>query len=286
MTSYSNYKVIVVDNGSSDDSATYLKKVLPSAEMVSLKKNYGYTEGTNIGWKYALSKLKADYVCAMDNDLITIQPEWLDLIIDELERSPQRGIGSGKHLFPDGRLQHPYEEADWKYSNVLDTNRYDFVKEVKSFAGPGIVIKREVIEKIGYYDENFFYGPNDVDYCYRARNAGFKVVYIGTSRSIHIGSSSGLTGSAKDFIYLNQSEGMMIFSFRYGDLWERLHMSVRQLGRAFVTRVDPVSPMEKENLFFHKTFPLRVYYYGKALSKALKNHKLIKSSDTESKIAQ
>jgi GT2 family glycosyltransferase len=213
MTKYPNFQVILVDNGSTDDSINYLKKIWPNLHVISLDKNYGYTTGTNIGWKYAIKVLKTDYICAMDNDIVTVQPEWLDLIINELEKSQERGIGSGKHLFPDGRLQTPYEGADKTYQ--MDKGNYDHIKEVNAFVGPAIVIKKQVIQKIGYYDENFFYGPNDIDYCYRARKAGFKIVYNGLSKSVHIGSASGRS-PMKDLIYRHQSEGMMLFSFRYG----------------------------------------------------------------------
>jgi len=135
--------------------------------IIKLKRNYGYTEGINIGWKYALKKLKVDYICVMDNDIITVQPQWLTLIVRELEKSPKNGLGSGKHTFPDGRLQTPYEGADDSYKP--DKGKYNFVKEVGAFVGPAMLIKRALTEKIGYYDENFFYGPNDLDYCYRAK---------------------------------------------------------------------------------------------------------------------
>jgi len=282
-TSYPNYKVIMVDNGSTDNSIEYLKKINPSIDILKLNKNYGYTEGTNAGWKRALIKYNADYICAMDNDIITVQAEWLDLIINELEKSPLNGIGSGKHLFPDGRLQTPYEGADASYKK--DTGKYDFIKEVDAFVGPCILIKKSVINKIGYYDENFFYGPNDLDYCYRARKAGFKIIYNGHSLSVHIGSASGLS-PAKDLIYKHQSEGMMIFWFRYYNLREKLRMAFRQFSRAFLTRKDPVSPISYSNLIFHKNFLYRLFLYSSSLKRALKQYNIIKESEVDDKIAK
>lgn len=275
MTTYPNYKVILVDNGSNDGSNEYLKKINPNIDIIKLDKNYGYTIGTNVGWKYGIEELNADYICAMDNDIITIQKEWLDLIIDELQKYPTRGIGSGKHLFPDGRLQTPYIGADKTYQ--MDTGKYDFIKEVPAFVGPAILIKKAVIKKIGFYDENFFYGPNDIDYCYRAEKAGYRLVYNGLSRSVHIGSASGRS-PAKDLIYRHQSEGMMIFSFRYGKIGEKLHMASRQFIRAFVTRIDPVAPMKFKNLLFHGNFIQRLGIYFVALSKAIRNYNRVQYS--------
>lgn len=276
-TDYKNYKVILVDNGSTDKSVDYLKKIIPQMHLILLKKNYGYTTGTNIGWKYALKKLKADYICAMDNDIVTIQKEWLSLLVKELEKSPLKGIASGRHLSLDGTLQTPYEGAE-KDSNKPDKGNYNHIKEVKAFVGPCILIKKEVIKKIGYYDENFFYGPNDLDYCYRANKAGFKVVYNGFSKSVHIGSFSGSSSSAKDWIYRNQSESMMIFSFRYDSFFSKAGMVLRQFLRAFVTRKNTIKERKFSNLYFHKTFVKRVYYYFPAVINALKSYKKTKET--------
>jgi len=83
MTSYKNYKVILVDNGSKDDSVERLKKINRKMKILGLPKNYGYTIAENIGWEHAINKMKADYVCAMDSDIVTIQKDWLDLQIKE-----------------------------------------------------------------------------------------------------------------------------------------------------------------------------------------------------------
>ncbi|MBX4212068.1 glycosyltransferase family 2 protein [Candidatus Pacearchaeota archaeon] len=281
-TTYKNYKVILIDNGSTDGSVEYLKKINPKMAVIKLKRNYGYTEGTNVGWKYAMKKMKADYICVMDNDIVTVQPQWLDLIMNELVKSPKNGLGSGKHTFPDGRLQTPYVGADASYKK--DTGKYDFVKEVEAFVGPAMVISRAVIEKIGFYDENFFYGPNDLDFCFRARKAGFKIIYNGKSHSVHIGSASGLS-PAKDYIYRHQSEGMMIYSFRYGSIGEKLGMALRQLSRALFTRRITTSPISFRNTIIHWTFPKRLVFYTISLYHALLNYKKVKTSDEPEKIS-
>lgn len=287
MTSYPNYKVILVDNGSTDGSVEYLKKVNPKMHILKLKRNYGYTEGTNVGWRYALDKLKADYICAMDNDIVTTQKNWLDLVINELEKSPSNGIGSGKHVFPDGKLQLPFIGADQSDDYKPDTGKYNFIKEVDSFYGPSIVIKREVIEKIGCYDENFFYGPNDIDYCRRAKKAGFKSIYVGTSSSIHLGSATGKSPfRQKDFMYRNQAEGMLIYGFRYEPFFLKMRLILYTFFRAFITKRDSHKNLIPLNLFFYPSFPKRLVYFFISLVKSLNRYNHIKTSDTQGKIAQ
>ena len=77
LTDYPNYKVIVVDNGSTDGSVEYVKKHFPKADILALDKNYGYAKGNNEGIKYALKKYNPDYVLLLNNDTKIIQKDWL-----------------------------------------------------------------------------------------------------------------------------------------------------------------------------------------------------------------
>jgi len=275
-TSYKNYKTILVDNGSTDDSAEQLKKINKKMDMICLDKNYGYTIATNVGWKYALEKYGADYICAMDSDIVTIQPDWLDVQIAEMERNPAAGISSGKLAFPDGRLQIVNENSEKGYFEQ-DKGQYDYIKEIPYVRGGCIVIKKEVIDKIGYYDENFFYGPNDIDYCYRAKKAGFKVLFNGFSKSIHLAGYSGLS-HRKDMIFGPQLEGMLICWFRHNRLVSSTKMVLRQFIRVFVTRKNPHAPMILNNLYLNMTFPKRLLSFFKAFSNALKRYRKIKQN--------
>ncbi len=274
LTSYPNYKVILVDNGSTDDSLERILKILPSMQVIKLDKNYGYTIGTNVGWRYGLKKLKADYICAMDSDIVTVQKNWLDLEIKELEKSPKRGISCGKLIFPDGRVQLLYHEREHSEYLERDVGQYNFIRETKAVGGACIIIKKSTIEKIGYYDEQFFYGPNDVDYCFRANQAGFKVIYNGLAKSIHVGSFSSRSG-AKDFIYGKQSYGQMVFWFRHGDWKNKINTVKAQFVRAFITRTDPYQKKSLHNTFFHISFPKRIISFFKSWYMAANDYKNI-----------
>jgi GT2 family glycosyltransferase len=275
-TDYGNYKILLVDNGSTDESVKKLTKICPKMEVIKLSKNYGYTVGINAGWKHVLEKYDSDYVCNMNSDIITVQKDWLSIQIKELEKRKKSGISGGKLVFPDGRFQEMVRKTRRNYSE-MDEGQYDFVKEVPAVWGACLIIKKEVIKKIGYLDENFFYGPDDIDYCVRARNAGFKIIYNGFAKVVHIGAFSGLSPK-KDLIYRKQSEGMMIYTFRHRAVMEKISMIFRQFLRAFVTRKDPFSEMGAKNLLFHKSFPKRVFLFENSLIEALKNYKTIKQN--------
>jgi len=278
-TTYPNYKVILVDNCSTDDSLEKILKLRPDMHIIKLPKNYGYTVGTNVGWLYGLKKLNADYICAMDSDIVTVQKNWIDLQIAELEKSPERGISCGKLIFPDGRVQLLYFEREHSAYLEKDVGQYDFVRETKAVGGACIIIKKEVIQKIGYYDENFFYGPNDIDYCFSANRAGFKVLYNGFAKSIHKGSFSARSG-AKDFIYRHQSYGQMVFWFRHGSWKNKINTVKEQFIRAFVTRIDPFQPKSIHNTYFHTSFPKRLGSFFKSWYSAAKVYKRVRNEQS------
>jgi len=276
MTDYRNYKVIVLDNASTDDSVRIIKK-FKEVILIKSKINLGFTAGSNILYKFAFKKFSPKYICNMNNDIMTIQPNWLSLMVSELEKEKSRGICGNKLLFPDGRLQLLYLDRHPKEYTEKDNGRYDFIKEVSAVGGANILIKKDVFDKIGGTDENYFYGPDDIDYCYRARKKGFKIVYNGFSKSIHIGSFSYLNFS-KDLIYFHQSCGQMIFSFRWGNIKEKVRMILNQLIRAFITRKDPYSAKNLKNLYFHKSFIFRLGLFLKAFSVALIKYKNVNNT--------
>lgn len=273
-TTYPNYKVIILDNGSKDGSDKIIEKNFKKFELLRSDKNLGYTAGINYAWSHCIKKYPVKYFCNMNNDIVTVQPEWLDLMVNQLEKSKENGICGNKLVFPDNRVQLLYLERPHTEYEEKDNGQYDYVKEVSAVGGANMLVKRNVVDAIGGSDENYFYGPDDIDYCFRARQRGFKVFYNGLSKSIHLGSFSYLS-SSKDFIYGHQSYGQMIFSFRWGSWSQRLVMPLQQLLRAFITRKDPFRRRKAGNFYFHKSCLSRVYKWSKSFYNALRNYKYV-----------
>lgn len=266
--------MIVIDNGSTDDSVGIIKK-FKKAELISIKKNIGYAPAINLGWNYCLKKYSPEYICNMNNDIETIQKEWLSLMIEEIEKEKERGICSNKTISKEGLLET--QTFDKKRATVLeeDNGQYDFAKEVETVGGTIFMVKRNVIDKIGGLDENFFFGPDDIDYCLRAKKAGFKIIYNGFSKSIHLGSFS-YKASDKDDIYKYQSYGKLLCSFRHGSFYEKIKMVLSQFIRIFVTKKDSLNGDSFSNLFFHKRFLIRIGIFLDSLFDTIKNYKKIK----------
>lgn len=269
-TAYKNYKVILVDNGSDGDSISELLEINPKMDVIKLNKNYGYTVGTNRGWAYSLKKYEADYICAMDSDIVTIQPNWLDLEIQELEKKEDYGIACGKLIFEDGRVQLLFLGRNPGNWTEKDSGQYDFVQEVPAVGGACILIKSEVIKKIGYYDENFFYGPNDLDYCLRAGKVGFKTIYYGKAKIIHLGSSS-YKASQQTKIFEAQCYGNLLFQLRHFGKKAWCKMAISEIPRLFLTRKNPYQPIAINNINIHWDFLGRSVLLCRAMKASLKN---------------
>lgn len=274
ITSYPNYKIILLDNGSTDNSYKELKKI-NGIKLIKSEKNLGYTKGMNYLWSIILKKYNPDYICNMNNDIITIQPKWLDLMVESLEKNKKNGICGNKLLFPDGRLQLLYTDRNPKEFTEMDKGQYDFEKKVSAVGGANMLIKKEVINSFGGLDENFFFGPDDIDYCLRT-NKKYNIIYNGHSKSIHLGSFS-YNSSKKDFIYKHQAYGMIIFSLRHHK--NKLKMIFNQFIRIFFTRKDPYKKIKINNIYFHKNILLRMKYFILATIKGLQNYNKIKVSE-------
>lgn len=190
-TTYKNYKIIIADNGSTDGSIEYVKKQ-KGVDLLALGKNYGFAGGNNHGAEYALKKYKCKYVLWLNNDTEIIQPGWLNILVETAERSQSTGIVGCKLLFPDGRIQHagayfhPIKVAGHRGVLEQDYGQYDEEKEMDYVTAACIMVKKDLIDKIGLMDEGYF--PiyfEEADYCIKAKKAGFKILYTGHAKLIH-----------------------------------------------------------------------------------------------------
>ena len=194
-THWHNMHIILGDDSSTDNSIVYMQRNFPKIPIIVNKPNGGYTKNANNAARYALKKYNPDYIVLMNNDIIIKDPDWLAKMINVAESDDKIGIVGCKFLYPDGRLQHAgiknigpiIRSRGW---NTNLCNKYNNIEEMPAVGGVVFVLKRDMINKIGLLDENYYMGSDDVDYCIAARKAGFKVIYDGEVSVIHL---EGLT---------------------------------------------------------------------------------------------
>jgi GT2 family glycosyltransferase len=177
---YEPLEVIVVDNASTDDSAAVIEGFLPSVHFIRNDYNFGFAGGNNIGIQAATGEV----VVLLNQDTV-VQPGWLGAIVKTFA-DETIGIVGCKALYPEGRtIQHAggYVQPDDAFTvhfgqGEEDHGQYDDLTDVEYVTGAAFAIHRRVLDRLGNLDERFhpaFY--EEIDYCYRARRAGFRVVY-------------------------------------------------------------------------------------------------------------
>jgi len=224
---YPNLQILVVDNGSTDDSIAVLAERFPDLELIQTGKNLGYSGGNNIGIKCALSE-GADYVFLVNND-VTIAPETISHLVRIAENDHATGA-TGALVFwqsePD-TLYAAYGVVDYseaivklKGRNCRDVSRYDAPRAVDWVLGCAILLRRDAVERIGTFDESFFAYHDEVDWCTRAREAGYRIMLVPEARVWHKGQAS--TGgeryaSAKRYFVGRNS---VLFAKKHATAWQ------------------------------------------------------------------
>lgn len=203
-TTYKPTEVIVVDNASSDNSLEVLSFF--SVKVVRNEKNVGYAAGNNIGFQHA----KGKYVVTLNNDL-KVAPTWLDLPVKRFEEDPQLGIVSCRQM----EYSNP-EIIDTLYITASDFllpspagfgkvfdhfPEYNRERYVFGANGASAVYRREMLDRIGLFDERFFAYHEESDLCMRAFLNDWKCLYIPSSVIFHKGSASFVKKSRTFFYY-------------------------------------------------------------------------------------
>ncbi len=172
------YKLILINNGSTDGTKEYFDRI-PGARVIHNEENRGFAGGYNQGMKAASTR----YMVLLNNDCI-VSHNWLSNMLACAESEPGIGIvGPRANRVPARqRLEQEFEDLGELHVFTATFNRPDSSRwfPVSSLSAFCYLLKREVVEKIGFFDEAFGPGTNeDRDYCMRARLAGFKLFCAG-----------------------------------------------------------------------------------------------------------
>lgn len=196
-----NFEVIVVDNGSKDGTLDWLESKNQKIKLIK-NQNTGFAHGNNLGIRLAQGK----YILILNPDT-ELKQDTLQIMYDFMETHKEVGVGTCKVLLPSGKLDlacrrrfpNPWNSfkrlfllfnKDYNYSNLNE----DATMEIDTCMGAFMFVRKEVFEKIGSFDENFFMYGEDIDLCFRAKQAGFNVWYYPISSITHYkGSSSKKT---------------------------------------------------------------------------------------------
>jgi GT2 family glycosyltransferase len=190
---YPNYELVVIDNGSMDNDAEIIKKKFGDfVFVIKEEKNLGFTGGCNEGIRWAL-RSGAKYILLLNNDTV-VDSTFLTELVNVAENDKQIGIVGPKILYykqpktiwcAGGRINYWTGVTHLIGKNEIDDGRFDCVKEVDFVTGAALLIKEETIRRIGPLNELYFAYFEETEWCVKAREAFFKIVYVPRARVWH-----------------------------------------------------------------------------------------------------
>jgi GT2 family glycosyltransferase len=194
---YRNRFTVVVDNGSGDGTVAAVRARHPQVEVIENGVNLGYAGGNNVGIRWALGE-GAEFVCLINNDT-EVPPDLISELVRVARDDRQIAAVGGRNLLMEDptRLWGAYGVLTYGPFVVrtegraqADGDEWRVSKDVDWVIGNGVLLTHEALQTVGLFDEEFFAYHEDVDWCLRARRAGFRIVYAGTAAILHKGGGS------------------------------------------------------------------------------------------------
>jgi len=205
-------EVIVADNASTDNSVAFMQQHFPDVRLILNSRNFGYAQGYNV----ALSQVDADYYVLLNSD-VEVTPNWIPPIIELMDADPSVAACQPKMLSYTHRQEMEYAGAGGGFIDKLgypfcrgrlfqtleqDEGQYDDTREVFWASGACMFVRSTVFREIEGLDKDFFAHMEEIDFCWRAKNLGYRIMYCGKSTIYHVGGGT-LPKSAARKTYLN-----------------------------------------------------------------------------------
>ncbi len=260
-------EIIVVDNASADNSVLQIKKSHPDIKIIGRKVNDGVAGGYNAGVKEAL-KNNPDFIAVLNNDLEIKQKDCLEDAIAALQHDTRAGIAGPMIYFARGYEYHPNNsqnniiwfaggKIDWQNIyhshrgvDEIDKNQYSNIETTDFLTGAFMLFKKEVFEKIGFFNEKYALYLEDAEICERAGRAGFKLLFVPSAKIFHkvsqtLGNEIG--GNLNDY-YLTRNR--LLFGMQFASLQTKLALIREAVKLLFIGR--PYQKRGVGDFFFGK----------------------------------
>lgn len=185
-----SFEIIVADNASTDGSQEMVKTKFPKVYLIENKENLGFIKASNQG----LRNVAARYAMLLNDDTL-VKDSALDKMVEFMDQHPQAGACGPKLLNIDGSPQRQGGILGRRFWLSKKPIAVDFV------IGAALIVRKEVLDKVGILDENLFFYNDDIDWCLRIRKAGWKIYFLPQAEIMHYGGySSRRTFKGKLFV--------------------------------------------------------------------------------------
>ena len=220
-------EIWIVDNNSSDNSMVLAKKALskfPRKKIILNKENLGFGRAQN----QALKEISSDLILVLNPDS-EVLPGTIQYMANFMEKNQDVGAASCKIVKADGSLDiashrgFPTPWASFKYYFLKDDSLYHLtdrnmeeIHEVDSIVGAFFLTRKSILEKVGFFDEDYFLYAEDIDLCFKIKEAGYKVMYVPTVKIIHHkGVASGLKKHSQEITTASKESREKAFNSFY-----------------------------------------------------------------------
>jgi len=205
-------EVIVADNASTDSSIEFLQNNFPEVRIITNRTNGGFARGYN----EALAEVEADYYILLNSD-IEVTPNWIQPVIDMMENDKSIAACQPKLRSYHDRTKFEYAGAAGGFIDEYgypfcrgrifqhletDHGQYDDALEIFWATGACMFVRADLYKKLGGFDEDFFAHMEEIDFCWRLKNSGYKIMYCPDSVVFHVGGGT-LPKKSSQKTYLN-----------------------------------------------------------------------------------
>ncbi len=222
--------IVVADNKSTDDSVVFLQQHFPQVRLIENNENGGFSKGYND----ALAQVKAEYYVLLNSD-VEVSPNWVEPVIDFMDAHAKVAVCQPKILSHREKHMFEYAGAAGGYIDALgypfcrgrifqsleeDKGQYNDAKEVFWASGSCMFVRSAVYHELGGLDEAFFAHMEEIDFCWRAKNKGYKIYCCPESKIYHIGGGTlHKSNPRKTFLNFRNNLSLLYKNLPAGRLW-------------------------------------------------------------------
>jgi GT2 family glycosyltransferase len=214
-----SFEVIVVDNGSSDDSVSVVETRFPDVILIRNNRNVGFASANN----QALVIGKGRYFLLLNSDTIVL-PGAIDVLIEIADQNPNVGVLGPKLLNMNGSLQVSWSSFPSVLSELLGGSfrirkrvaHLPNTFEVDWIMGACMLVRSEVIQNVGKMDEDYFFYSEETDWCFRIKKKNWRVWYTTNGEIYHLGGGSAKRGTVTQLVRLYQGK-LLYFKKNHGN---------------------------------------------------------------------
>lgn len=227
-------RIIVADNGSTDDSVAFLAQHYPAIEIIRLERNYGFAEGYN----RALEQVDAEFFILLNSD-VEVTARWVEPLVATLTNNRSIAAVAPKLRSYGNRDHFEYAGAAGGYIDILgypfcrgrilstleqDKGQYDTAQEVFWASGAAFCCRADVFRMLGGFDADFFAHMEEIDLCWRMQLQGYKIMVEPHSTVYHLGGGTMPNESPRK-LYLNYRNNLSML-FKCAPTWQRILVAV------------------------------------------------------------